>query len=897
MKTILPTSRPIPAVPRPRARRTIALAAGLLLGPVLLGAQPGPFPFQDPERPIDERVEDIVSRLTLEEKIAQMIHYAPAIDRLGIPAYNWWNECLHGVARTDYKTTVFPQAIAMAATFDRQSLTTMADYTAVEGRGIYNDASAQGNRGIYHGLTYWTPNINIFRDPRWGRGHETYGEDPFLTGELGKAFVRGLQGEHPRYWKASACAKHYAVHSGPEPERHVFDIEVSAYDLWDTYLPAFRDLVVDAGVSGVMCAYNAYAGKPCCGSNLLMIDILRNQWGFAGYVVSDCGAIDDFWRHHRTHPDRAAAAADAVLNGTDLECNFARTYQALDEAVRNGAIAETKLDESLRRLFTIRMKLGLFDPVEHMPYHAIGADVLERPAHRAHALKMARQSIVLLKNDSNTLPLAKTIRKIAVVGPNANDEATPLANYNGTPSEIVTPLEGIRAKLGEAVEVVYEQGITHTGAAFFAPADPSAVFFHDGRPGFQAEYFANPELDGTPTVVRRTERIDQSWQPGGEVVPGVFARNCSARWTATFIPDRDGEYVFELGGDDGYRLRIDGQTCIESWRVQSYASRQHRLQAVKGQAYAVTVEYYQAEGEAQVRLGVGRNVVADLKQVADSVKDADAIVFVGGLSPSLEGEEMRVDIPGFRGGDRTSIRLPAIQTELLKALHAAGKPVVFVMMTGSAIACEWEAENLPAIVNAWYGGQAVGTAVADVLFGDYSPAGRLPVTFYRSDDDLPDFRDYAMDRRTYRYFPGEPRWAFGHGLSYTAFRYDQLTLPAAAPTDQPATVSVRVTNTGARDGEEVVQLYLAHPDGPGILPIRSLKGFERIAVPAGGSRVVTFAVRPRDLACVDELGQLRVHPGSVIVSVGGSQPDERALADRSVVQGTLTLAGDVVSIP
>lgn len=865
--------------------------AGLLLCSLVLGAQPYAHRFQDPKLPVEERVEDIVSQLTLEEKVAQMLHSAPAIERLGIAPYNWWNECLHGVARTKYKTTVYPQAIGMAATFDKQSLEVMADFTAIEGRAVYNDASSKGDYSIYHGLTYWTPNINIFRDPRWGRGHETYGEDPYLTGTLGKAFVKGLQGENPNYYKASACAKHYAVHSGPEPERHTFDVKVSDYELWDTYLPAFYDLVVDAKVSSVMCAYNAYAGKPCCGSDLLMIDILRNQWKFNGYVVSDCGAIDDFWMNHKTHPDKATSAADAVLNGTDVECTFANTYKALIQAVQNGQIAESKIDESLRRLFTTRMKLGLFDPVEYMPYHAIKTDVLEQDSHKAHSLKMAQQSIVLLKNEKNLLPLSKNLKKIAIVGPNANDEVAPLGNYSGTPSEIVTPLEGIKAKLGDAVEVVFEQGITHTSNTFFTPSKVSDVFFFDGKPGFKAEYFTNKELQGEPKVVQTETRVNRFWQEGVEMAPGVFAKNSSIRWTTTFVPDKDGEYVFELGGDDGFRMKIDGKICIESWNNQNNAPEKYRFVAQKGQKYEVVIEYYQGDGGARIRFSTGNEVVTDLDQLVANVKDADVIVFVGGLTPMLEGEEMPVNIEGFNGGDRTSINLPKIQTDLLKALHKTGKPVVFVMMTGSALACEWEAKNIPAIVNAWYGGQSAGTAIADVLFGDYNPAGRLPVTFYKCDCDLPDFNDYSMDNRTYRYFKGEAQWAFGHGLSYTSFKYENLELPKTSETNKPLTVKVKVTNSGKMAGEEVVQLYLKHLDGPSYLPVRSLKGFERISLKAGESRIVEFTLTPKELGFIDQAANLSVQPGTILVSVGGSQPNKDTLKNGKAIEKNVTLTG------
>ncbi|HEY5327024.1 MAG TPA: glycoside hydrolase family 3 C-terminal domain-containing protein [Mucilaginibacter sp.] len=709
--------------------------------------KPYQFNFQDPSLPIDKRVNDLVSRLTLEEKVGQMLNSAPAIDRLGIPAYNWWNECLHGVARTSFKVTVYPQAIGMAATFDKNSLHQMADYTAEEGRAINNESVKKGNRGIYLGLTYWTPNINIFRDPRWGRGQETYGEDPYLTGTLGKAFVTGLQGDDPKYLKAAACAKHYAVHSGPESSRHEFDADISDYDLWDTYLPAFHNLVVNAKVAGVMCAYNAFKGQPCCGNDLLMNNILRNEWNFTGYVTSDCGAIDDFYLRHKTSKDAESAAADAVLHGTDVECGNV-TYKTLVNAVKDGKLTEQQLDVSVKRLFTIRFRLGMFDPPEMVKYAQIGTDVLESPLHKAQALKMARQAIVLLKNQGNTLPLSKNLKKIAVIGPNADNALSILGNYNGMPSQLVTVLRGIKAKLGPGTEVIYKKGTGFIG-------DPAS------KPDFKA--------------------------------------------------------------------------------------------------------------------------------LADSVKDADAIIFVGGISPQLEGEEMKVNKAGFSGGDRTSIALPEVQTQLLTALQATGKPMVFVMMTGSALAIPWEAEHIPAILNAWYGGQDAGTAIADVIFGDYNPAGRLPVTFYKSDGDLPSFTDYSMNNRTYRYFKGQALFGFGYGLSYSGFKYDELAVPANIHAGKKVAVSVKVTNTGKMDGDEVSELYVSHLGLKIKTPIRALKGFERTFIKAGESKIICFELSPEDLSLINADGHAKEFSGKVIISVGGSQPGAQTRKDKKTVSKEVSL--------
>lgn len=690
------------------------------------------YPFRNPDLPIADRVQDLVSRLTLEEKAAQMQNLTPAIERLGIPAYNWWNECLHGVGRSWDKVTVFPQAIAMAATFDPEALRQMGSITSTEARAIYNEANRTGKGGIqYKGLTFWTPNINIFRDPRWGRGQETYGEDPYLTGLLGKAIVQGLQGDDPVLLKTSACAKHYAVHSGPEPSRHVFDADVSDYDLWDTYLPAFRDLIVDGKVSAVMGAYNRFRGQPCCASDLLMQEILRGDWEFTGYVTSDCGAIDDFFKNHKTHPDGASAAADAVIHTTDLDCGEIFAY--LPEAVERGLISEAVIDESLARLLTIRFRLGAFDPQERDPYATLPYSVLEADSHKAHALKMAHESMVLLKNNG-LLPLRHNLCRIAVLGPNADSPEVQLGNYNGFPSEIVTPLKGIRAKTG--AEIVY----------------------------LRASDYTTPEA-----------------------------------------------------GADEIRKAVEG---------------------------------------------------------------ADLVIYIGGISPRLEGEEGdagREKLDGFLGGDRTGIMLPKVQTQVMQLVKQAGLPLVFVSMSGSAVAFPWEAENADAILQAWYGGQAAGTAVADILWGDCNPSGRLPVTFYAGDDQLPDFNDYSMQGRTYRYFEGRPLYPFGYGLSYTTFAYDAPACAAkTAGTGEPVKVATRVRNTGAVAGDEVVQLYVSHPDAPQPKPIRALKGVKRIHLQPGEEQVVEFTLTPRDLALVGKDGATTCNPGRIRLYIGGSQPTSEA---------------------
>jgi len=692
------------------------------------------YDFQNPSLSIEKRVNDLVSRLTLNEKVLQMLNAAPAITRLSIPAYDWWNECLHGVARTKFKTTSYPQAIGMAATFDVDAMKMMGDYTAEEGRAIFNESNRTDTSSSrrYIGLTYWTPNINIFRDPRWGRGQETYGEDPFLTASIGKAFVTGLQGNDPKYLKAAGCAKHYAIHSGPESLRHQFNVNVSDHDLWDTYLSAFRELVENAKVAGVMCAYNAYAGQPCCGSDKLMIDILRRQWKFAGYVTSDCGAIDDFFERHKLFPDAESSSVDAVLHGTDVECGN-RTYKTLTQAVKDGKISEKEIDVSLKRLFTIRFRLGMFDPTDMVKYAQIPITALESQPHKDHALKMARESIVLLRNQNNLLPLRKTMKKIAVLGPNADNVNTQLGNYNGQPSVVTTVLQGIKEKLGGSVEIFYSKA---------------------------------------------TNFVD-STHP-------------------------------------------------------------------------------------------------DFSKLTDSVKDADVLIYVGGISPRLEGEEMRVSQRGFSGGDRTTIALPSVQTDFLKALKATGKPVIFIMMTGSAIAIPWEAENIPAIIDAWYGGQAAGAAVADVLFGDYNPSGRLPVTFYQRDSDLPPFEDYSMANRTYRYFKGDALYPFGFGLSYTTFAYSNLKLSKQGiKKNESVQAEVTVTNTGKLKADEVVQLYIAH-EGVDHAPLSALKNFKRIELEPGSSKKISFTISPGMLTLIDANGKTAFTPGKVKIIISGSSPGKRS---------------------
>ena len=847
-------------------------------------------PYQNPDLSIEQRVNDLVGRMTLEEKVGQMMNTAPAIARLNIPAYDWWNECLHGVARAGI-ATVFPQAIGMAATFDTDAMYRTATVISDEARAKYHHAIANGDHSQYNGLTFWTPNINIFRDPRWGRGQETYGEDPFLTGEMGVAFVKGLQGDDPKYLKTVATAKHYAVHSGPEYSRHSFDVRPPLRDVWETYLPAFEKLVKTGGAYSVMCAYNRFEGEPCCGSDELMEEILRNRWGFKGYVVSDCGAINNFYRTHRTSPDAAAASAVAVIAGTDLECGG--SYTTLLEAVKRGDISEKEIDVAVKRLFTARMKLGMFDPDSRVLFSKIPYATVDSKQSREQSLEMAHKSIVLLKNENSVLPLNKHIKTIAVVGPNANNPTCLLANYNGSPPYIITPLEGIRRKVGKGVNVIYHPAVGLTGDSISIPVDLGKILKIDGKTGFKAEYFDNKKFEGKPMFTQYEKTIDFFGANQHKTLTNLKTEGMvAARWTSTLTPVKDGDIVFEITSDDsGFRLFVNDQKAIDRFGYQEARVEYCTIAAKAGQTYQLRFEFAQENEGGGVSFATVRREKSDPKAVAECVKTADVIVFVGGISPSLEGEEMPVAVPGFNRGDRTTIALPSVQTAMLKALKTTGKPVVFVMLTGSALAVQWESENLPAIVNAWYGGQDAGTALADVLFGDYNPSGRLPVTFYASDNDLPPYEDYSMKERTYRYFTGKPLFEFGYGLSYTEFAYSDIQLPANVKTGEPVKVSATVTNKGARSGDEVVQLYITRTQSYIPVPIRSLQGIQRISLQPGESRKVEFTLQPEQFSEIDALMQRCVEPGEYQIGIGGRQPVPEAINSKKAILGSLKLDG------
>ena len=829
------------------------------------------YPFRNPDLPLEERIDDLLSRLTPEEKIGQMMNVTPAIERLGIPTYDWWNEALHGVARAG-RATVFPQAIAMAATFDDNAVHETFTMVSDEARAKYHQYQKDKEYDRYKGLTFWTPNINIFRDPRWGRGMETYGEDPYLTEKMGVAVTRGLQGDDPNYYKTHACAKHYAVHSGPEWNRHEFDVEATPRDLYETYLPAFEALVKEGDVQEVMCAYNRFEGKPCCSSDKLLIDILRNSWGYDNIILSDCGAIDDFWRkdkntpRHETHPDAESASADAVLNGTDLECGG--SYRALNKALADGKISEKDLDVSLRRLLKGRFELGMFDPDERVPYSKIPYSVVESPEHIAKALDMARKSIVLLKNKNNMLPLDKNIKKIAVVGPNAADSTMLWANYNGFPTKTVTIVEGIRNKVPNA-EVIYELGCNHT--ADFVVTDLGSHVSSTAGQGFASEFFNNTEFEGTPAYKGLAKELHYTTGGNTQFAPNVNLTNFTARFTGEFESPIDGPVEFKLSGNDAFRLYIDTAKVAEVWENEYGAEKLYTLNAKKGEKYPIKIEYMQRTGSADLNFTVGVRTPVDFQATASKVKDADVIVFVGGISPRLEGEEMPVEVPGFKGGDRTDIELPDVQRDLLKALKKAGKKVVFINYSGSAIGLVPETTTCEAILQAWYPGQAGGTAIVDALWGEYNPGGRLPVTFYKDVNQLPDFEDYSMKGRTYRYMQQQPLFPFGHGLSYTTFTYGEAKLSKnTIAKGENVVLTIPVSNVGQRDGEEVVQVYLRRPgDKEG--PRYTLRAFKRVHIPAGKTESVAIPLTGENFEWFDaESNTMRPLEGTYELLYGGT---------------------------
>ena len=832
------------------------------------------LPYQNPALSPAERADDLIGRLTLDEKVKLMMDQSPAIPRLGIPQFQWWNEALHGIGRNGY-ATVFPITMAMAASWDDQLLHQVFTAVSDEARVKAQQAKRSGNIQRYQSLSFWTPNINIFRDPRWGRGQETYGEDPYLTEKMGLAVVRGLQGYtydgktiDSKYRKLLACAKHFAVHSGPEWNRHEFNIEnLPERDLWETYLPAFKALVQEGQVAEVMCAYQRIDGQACCAQTRYEQQILRDEWGFQGLITSDCGAIRDFLpRWHNVARDGAEASAKAVLAGTDVECGS--EYKNLPEAVRRGDVKEADLDRSLRRLLIARFELGDFDPDELNTWTKIPESVVASDAHKALAYEMARKSIVLLQNRDGVLPLDRT--DIVVMGPNANDSVMMWGNYAGYPTRTITALEGIVSKarkLNPNGNIRYIQGCGLTRSEvmesrFNEIIDPL------GNQGIQATYWNNTEMKGAPAAtvtIGNTVRLSN----GGNTVfaPGVNLEDFSARLDGTFVPTRDETLIFDISGDDKIRLLVNGDTIVDIWKVRQRIQGDKQALSVKaGHHYRIQIDYVQEKGYGALNFDIKKQVTPTADELLAQIGDASTVIFVGGISPSLEGEEMKVSEPGFRGGDRTSIELPQAQRDLLAMLHRAGKRVVFVNCSGSAIALTPELESCDAILQWWYDGEQGGTALADVLFGDVNPSGKLPMTFYRSTDELPDFLDYTMKNRTYRYYTGEPLFPFGYGLSYTTFKIDKLTYSNNQ-------VRVRVTNTGRRQGTETVQVYLrrkADTDGP----LKSLRAYQQVELSAGESRTLTIDLPRRRFETWDTAtNTMRVVPGVYELMVGSSSAD------------------------
>jgi beta-glucosidase len=773
-----------------------------------------------------DRVNDLVSQMILAEKVSQMVFNAPAIERLGIPAYNWWNECLHGVGRAGL-ATVFPQAIGLAATWNSELMCRIATAISDEARAKHHEALRRDIRQIYSGLTHWSPNVNIVRDPRWGRGQESYGEDPYLTASMGVAFVKGLQGDHPDYLKLVATPKHYAVHSGPELDRHQFDAQVGERDLRETYLPAFEACIKEGKAASIMGAYNRVNGEPCCASPTLLEQILRGEWAFDGYVVSDCEAIRDIYEHHKVVGTAEEAAALAVSHGCELNCGS--VYPALLDAVAQGLITEEIIDRAVERLFMARFRLGMFDPPDQVPYAQIPYEVVDSARHQDLALQAAREAIVLLKNEGGILPLSKELASIAVIGPNADHLLSLLGNYNGTPAQAVTPLEGIREKVSPSTVVSYAQGCDFVDGAPFLQVVPTAYLrpaeARAGESGLTGAYYPAPDFQGQPALHRVDRVVDFIWK-GTTPLARQWGEGFSVRWTGFLVPPVSGTYRLGVRGFNAFRLLLDGELIVEHDGIHHPVVRSNETELEAGRLYRLQLDHSSRGLDPQVRLlwtapGVDHESVA-----LEAAKRAQVIVAVMGLSPDLEGEEMPVKVDGFVGGDRTEIALPSSQQRLLEKLHALDKPVVLVLLNGSAVALPWAAGHIPAIVEAWYPGQAGGEALADILFGDYNPGGRLPVTFCRSTDDLPPFDDYTMESRTYRYLRGEPLFPFGHGLSYTTFAFSDLRIrPVQVTIGGQVTVSADVTNTGDRAGDEVVQLYIRHPDAAVSRPIKELKGF------------------------------------------------------------------------
>jgi beta-glucosidase len=846
-------------------------------------------PFMNPKLSPDERAADLVHRMRLEEKASQLVNQARAIPRLGIPAYDWWSEALHGVVADG--TTEFPEPIGLAATFDTPRIHEMATAIGIEGRIVHLQSLQNGNSGFFRGLDFWAPNVNIFRDPRWGRGQETYGEDPFLSARMAVSFVTGMQGDGPHYYRVISTPKHFAVHSGPEPTRHFTDVDVSKHDQEDTYLPAFRAAVVEGHAGSVMCAYNAINGQPACASEFLLQHTLRNAWQFQGYVVSDCDAVRNIFRDHHYRPTQPQASAISLQRGMDNECidgpakvSDDHDYRPYFEAVQQGYLSESALDTALIRLFSARVRLGMFDPPEMVPYSKIEKSELDSSQHRELARRMANEAMVLLKNDG-VLPL-KSVKRIAIVGPLADQTAVLLGNYNGNPTHTVSVLEGMKAEFPDA-KITYVPGtqfLSNQGN----PVPASVLTTPDGKPGLKVEYSMQPAFEAKPTPL--TSRVESTISLNESDLPQQVkgSKELSVHWTGLLNPNATGDYLLGIKADGFARISVNDRLIAMGWGNGTKLGQVH---LEKGSAAKIEVAYnHNGEGKIEAELIWAPVNNTPEPAVIAAARNSDVVVAVVGITSRLEGEEMPVDLPGFSGGDRTSLDMPKPEEDLVQAVASAGKPLVIVLMNGSALSVNWEKAHANAILEAWYPGEEGGTAVAETLSGKNNPAGRLPVTFYKDVHQLPHFEDYSMKGRTYRYFEGEPLWPFGYGLSYTTFSYSDLNLSdVTISAGDPLNASVTVTNTGKVAGDEVVQLYLKFPDVAGA-PIRALRGFQRIHLEPGAKQKIEFHLSPRDLSMVTDLGDIIVAQGKYTLSVGGGQPG----TDAPSVSGNFEVAGQLM---
>lgn len=868
------------------AYRIVLGTASLLFGLIVhcAVAQDTPkLPYADPGLLPEQRAADLVHRMTLAEKATQMYNNSAAIPRLNVPAYQWWSEALHGVINEG--VTEYPEPIGLAATFDAPGIHTMAAQIGIEGRIKHVQNLREGHTGIMGGLDFWSPNLNIFRDPRWGRGQETYGEDPFLTGRMGVAYVTGLQGDNPKYYLAIATPKHYAVHSGPEPTRHFADVDVSKHDEVDTYEPAFRAAIVEGKAGSVMCAYNAINGEPACANQYLLQDQLRGKWGFQGYVVSDCDAVRDVAANHRYRPSQAQGAAISVIRGMDNECvTFTSRFgepveKAYIDAVQQGYLPESTLDTALIRLFTARIKLGMFDPPDMVPYTRIDEKELDSAEHRTHARKLANESMVLLKNDG-LLPLKPGIKSIAVVGPLADQTRPLIGNYAGQPTHIVSILEGLHAEFPN-VAITYVPG-TQFLRTDGTPVPDGLLTTPDGKPGLKADYNEGM-VRGRPAPGSSTKPIASRNEPNvklteSDLPPEVAGRKTfGVQWSGFLTPDESGDFILGVRAEGFARLSADGvQVAIAFGGGGGPSAGVGRVHLEKGRKVTLNIAYGSTNGKAHAELIWAKANYAPSPEAVAAAKNADAVIAVVGITSQLEGEEMPVAEPGFLGGDRTSIDLPMPEEDLVEAVAATGKPLAVVLLNGSALAVNWINEHANAVLEAWYPGEEGGAAVAETLSGKNNPAGKLPITFYTGVNQLPNFEDYGMANRTYRYFNSKPLYPFGYGLSYTTFTYGDLSFPTnSVAAGQPLGADVTVTNTGKIGGDEVAQLYLKFPDVKGA-PLIALRGFQRVHLEAGASRKIHFDLKDRDLGMVTEDGNPIIAKGEYTISIGGGQPGTSA---------------------